>query len=298
MEDAGPPTRLVIAHVKGLATALHAIRAGSKQACCVKIDSSGLELRWEDESKTLQSLVFLKPEMFGQFSVGSVARFSVQFSQLLDTLNVFSPIQSSTELCYPGPNGELSLESSDNSRGTTMVTYARIASIEMPDMRDLEDFWEEPHSHFLTQGAVMKEVIEDLEWPGGNVTLQMDRNPPRLLISASGTGRLEADMPVSELSGFHCEPPELCHSYRYKALRAAFCNLPNPKEAGAISTKVTVDRNGMLKVTHVISLAPPSSAHDARFGGGSQGGWGAETQRVFDLARSATVHFFILPLAE
>jgi hypothetical protein len=32
-----------------------------------------------------------------------------------------------------------------------MVTYARIASIEMPDMRDLEDFWEEPHSHFLTQ---------------------------------------------------------------------------------------------------------------------------------------------------
>jgi hypothetical protein len=42
-----------------------ACRAASPRAqtCCVKIDGSGMEIRWEDDSKTLQGLVFLKPEV-------------------------------------------------------------------------------------------------------------------------------------------------------------------------------------------------------------------------------------------
>jgi hypothetical protein len=40
----------------------------------------------------------------------------------------------------------------------------------------------------------MKEVVEDLEWPGGDVQLSMWRDPASLVMSASGTGRLEVGL--------------------------------------------------------------------------------------------------------
>lgn len=36
----------------------------------------------------------------------------------------------------------------------------------------------------------MKEVVDDLEWPGGNVEVWMQQQPARLRISSSGVGRL------------------------------------------------------------------------------------------------------------
>ena len=38
----------------------------------------------------------------------------------------------------------------------------------------------------------MKEAVEDLEWPGGDVEIEIQREPQRVLISASGTGRMQA----------------------------------------------------------------------------------------------------------
>ena len=97
-------------------------------------------MRWEDESKTLQSFVHLKAEVsssnsicltvlaldmhylclfasnlsmlqvFSSFSCPVARKFSVQSSQLLDTLNVFSSSTAAVKMSYPGPNGELMLE--------------------------------------------------------------------------------------------------------------------------------------------------------------------------------------------
>eukprot|EP00955_Chlamydomonas_euryale_P102261 365408-Chlamydomonas_euryale.AAC.8 len=164
----------------------------------------------------------------------------------------------------------------------------------------------------------MKEVVDDLEWPGGPVTILMQRGPPpRLVVSAVGTGRMEAELPVGELSGFHCEPAELLHAYKYKSMRAAFCNLPGPKDAGTVRTKVSIDANGLVKVTHLISLAQLSAggsgAHGSEGGGPAHGspggGWGRgggggggsgtqHTSAALDLSRTATVHFFMLPQAD
>jgi len=59
----------------------------------------------------------------------------------------------------------------------------------------------------------------------------------------SGCSDLQVELPMSELSGFCCSEDEVKHSYKYKNLRAAFCNLPGSKEFGSkefgsISTKV------------------------------------------------------------
>ncbi len=50
--------------------------------------------------------------MFKAFSCPCTCKFGVQFSQLLDTLNIFSsaPAQADITMAYPGPNGELTFE--------------------------------------------------------------------------------------------------------------------------------------------------------------------------------------------
>lgn len=43
----------------------------------------------------------------------------------------------------------------DDTSGVATCTYARIACVEMPaGVRDLEEYWEEPSSYFLTQGEL------------------------------------------------------------------------------------------------------------------------------------------------
>lgn len=138
------------------------------QPVSVAVAQEGLNFRWEDEAKTLQSSVFLRAQVRGWPPVGCgplggrrtelVARrppsaqacqsplfpptracpnaalfhppvraqmqlfstyecpsasetFGVNFSQLVDTLNVFaSGSDEQLHLRYPGPNGELQLE--------------------------------------------------------------------------------------------------------------------------------------------------------------------------------------------
>ncbi|KAF5831815.1 hypothetical protein DUNSADRAFT_12561 [Dunaliella salina] len=160
------------------------------------------------------------------------------------------------------------------SYGVPMVTYSRLGAVELPIGQDLTDYWRSPDSYFLVQGPMLKEVFEDLEWPGGDVDVVMSQEQQRLAFSASGSsGDLTIDVPVGELSGFYVAPPppsqdglqgtgqpvEICHRYRYKALRAAFCNLPNPKEFGGITTKVSIDSSGLLKATHMVCLHGPPS---------------------------------------
>ena len=64
--------------------------------------------------------------------------------------------------------------------GPIACTYARLSTEEVPLWRDLRDFWEEPGSYFILPGMLLREATEDLEWTGGEVTLQMRRDPPRL----------------------------------------------------------------------------------------------------------------------
>lgn len=260
----------------------------------------GLEIRWEDDAKSLQSLVHMKPEMFSEFKCGVVRKFGILFSQLLDTLVVFSSVHAATEISYPGPNGELMLEMRDESWGPECLTYAKISSLETPAVQDLEEYWEEPVSYFLCNGVMMKEAADDLEWPNSAVELRMVMEPERrLVLSASGSsGGLEVELPVGEMSGFVCSTREIRHTYSCKSLKAAFSNLPGLKDFGDTSTKVSIDAQGMLKVTHVIRI----HTVPLRTMGGTQGlgGFMSDSSQhpASDLSRAATVHFFLLPLAD
>ncbi len=54
-------------------------------------------------------------------------------------------------------------------------------------------------------GALLKETIEDLEWPSGGLTVEafLRRDPPLVTLSAHGLGDLTVTLPVCE--------PICCH---------------------------------------------------------------------------------------
>ncbi|MEW5309677.1 MAG: hypothetical protein WDW38_001546 [Sanguina aurantia] len=62
------------------------------------------------------------------------------------------------------------------------------------------------------------------------------------------------DIPIGSLSSFKVHGTQIQHSYKHKNLKAAFCSLPQPKDCGTSSTKVSIDSNGLLKVSHMISM--------------------------------------------
>jgi hypothetical protein len=56
-------------------------------------------------------------------------------------------------------------------------------------------------------GALLKEAIEDLEWPGSAVAVRLTQDPPAISLTAHGTGSLEvgskARTHVSHLPNTH-----------------------------------------------------------------------------------------------
>eukprot|EP00951_Prasinocladus_malaysianus_P037610 scaffold405393_cov39-Prasinocladus_malaysianus.AAC.1 len=172
-----------------------------------------------------------------------------------------------TQVKYPGSNGELVMETTEHFGGVYISSYARINSQETPLLRDLADYWEEPSSYFLGTGQLFKEVIDDLDWAGGNVRIQLQRDPPGLSLSAdgsgSGNGKLSITLPVPDLQGFSCADAEVEHYYPLKRLQTAFTNLPITKDPGSVSTKVTIDAQGLMKVAHMVSMQPGPGSHVA-----------------------------------
>lgn len=287
-----------VLQVRTLQSVLQCIKAGNKQVCTVDFSSGGMNVRWEDESKSLQGSVFMKPELFSEFHAPKRHEFGLPLHVLLDTLAVFATSDAVMGLYYPGPNGELVCEAvQGGGQGSAAVsTWARISSLGAEPPHDLSDYWTDPTSYFLLPGALLKEAVEDLEWPGGDVDLSLQQQPRAISLKARGHGTLVVELPMQELSGFSVAQPEVCFSYKFKHLRAACCNLPHPKEGTSVTTKVSIDVNGLLKVTHMLTLGPAPGA------GGGRGPRVVEhpsalleSQRLNDASRVAVVTFMLQP---
>lgn len=50
-------------------------------------------------------------------------------------------------------------------------------------------------------GQLLREAVEDLEWPGGAVEVVLQQDPPRLILAASGHGALEVRRPAGGSAG-------------------------------------------------------------------------------------------------
>lgn len=62
-------------------------------------------------------------------------------------------------------------------------------------------------------GTILKEAIDDLEWPGGSVQITMQRDPAKLTLKSTGNGSLEV----------HCQHG-MCVNYNACYLQR--CSIP------------------------------------------------------------------------
>ncbi|CAG9460849.1 unnamed protein product [Pedinophyceae sp. YPF-701] len=261
MTDMLQPCHLRLRNVRGLVTVLQVLKCSGKHPCVMMVASTGIKVIFEDDAKAMQGWAFFKPHVFSTFECPGPSRtLGVRIQQLIDVLKVFacSP-DAELRLRYPGPNAELLLEQTDDAGDAgRMCTYARVSTEEAGAPRSFEEFFDAAsESHFLVPGALLREAMEDLEWVGSEVAVEMDDRAQRVVLSGSheaGAGSLAVEIPREKMVAFRCATGGVRRSYNYKHLQGALCNTPTFREAPEVSTGVSVDRRGMMKVTHLIGM--------------------------------------------
>jgi cell cycle checkpoint protein len=252
-------------NVQGVVDALTSVRWKRHQDAVLELSEHGMVLIVEDTS-CLQAKVYLKRELFVSYDYSAQVRprFGVSLGLFVDSLNTFSfPGHSSTvELRYPGPDMQL-LFKSINSLDACI--YAEIRT-RIPDTiswdYNFEPAGDSPLS-FTVKSAVLKEAIDDLEWPGSGIQIILQPLPPSVTFKGEGHGNLQIDFmyyaDTDLLIAFQCDRL-VSNRYAYKFLKATTSNIPSNVIKENRGSKLTIGRGGMLKVQHLVSVARSSSS--------------------------------------
>lgn len=233
----------------------------------------------------MQSSISEKRQLFGvyRYHADVRLRFGVSLSVLVDVFNAFSSSNNATfaEIRYPGSDMQLLLKVTD-ANGT--ITDAEIRT-QMPESipRD-HSLQEEGQVSFAVRSNLLKEAVEDLEWPGGSVRLSLSPHPPTVTLMAEGQGKLQIefcfDRSLDSFIDFNCDH-EVTFWYKYKFLSASIANIPNTILKDNRGSKMTIDSLGLLKVQHIINLKGSES-----------------TQEGGQPPKTSYIEFFVMPEEE
>ncbi|XP_062227945.1 uncharacterized protein LOC133926169 [Phragmites australis] len=288
-DDDAPDLVCQIDCVHGMVDALSSVRWKRHQDAVMELSAHGIVLAVE-ESLCLQAKVFLKRELFVEYDYTGEGRprFGLSLGLLVDCLNIFSAPgnASAVEIRYPGPDMQLLLKSVGSPDA---CMYAEIRT-RIPDTIPWDYHFEHAGNTpvtFTVKSAVLKESIDDLEWPGSNIQIQMQPDPPTVIFKGEGHGDLQIEFPyyanTDLLIVFRCDR-EVSYRYKYKFLRATTSNLPSSVMKENRGSKVTIGREGMLKIQHLVSVARPGMQYFRNIAGGAE-----QTSRI------AHIEFFVKP---
>ncbi|KAL6606273.1 hypothetical protein ACP70R_041926 [Stipagrostis hirtigluma subsp. patula] len=288
-DDDAPELVCQIDCVHGMVDALSSARWKRHQDAVMELSAHGIVVTVE-ESGCLQAKVFLKRELFleYEFAAEGRPRFGLSLGLLVDCLNTFSaPGHSSeVEIRYPGPDMQLLLKSVGSPDA---CMYAEIRT-RIPDTVPWDYHFEHAGNtpvNFAIKSAILKESIDDLEWPGSTIQILMQPDPPSVILKGDGHGDLQVEFPyyanTDLLIAFQCDR-EVSYRYKYKFLRATTSNIPSSVMKENRGTKVQIGRGGILKVQHLVSVARPGMQYYRNAAGGAQ-----------QPSRIAYIEFFVKP---
>ncbi|XP_006655751.1 uncharacterized protein LOC102716787 [Oryza brachyantha] len=288
-DDDAPDLVCQIDCVHGMVDALSCVRWKRHQDAVLELSEHGIVLIVE-ESGCLQAKVYLKRELFMEYEYAAEGRprFGLSLGLLVDCLNTFSSPghSSAVEIRYPGPDMQLLLKSVGSPDS---CMYAEIRT-RIPDTISWDYHFEHSGNTpvtFTVKSSVLKESIEDLEWPGSSIQIQMQPDPPSVIFKGEGHGDLQIELPyyanTDLLIAFQCEQ-ETSYRYKYKFLRATTSNFPSSIVKENRGSKVTIGRGGMLKIQHLVSVARPGMQYFRNVAGGAQ-----------QPSRIAYIEFFVKP---
>jgi hypothetical protein len=107
---------------------------------------------------------------------GSPSTFSVQLAALADALRVFAALPD-VAVVVTETEDHLVLETAEIDEGTTVSMYAHLAILGTTQVVDILDHWQPPATEFLTNTAILREAVEDLEWPQGHIRVVVQAQP-------------------------------------------------------------------------------------------------------------------------
>eukprot|EP00892_Ulva_mutabilis_P006252 jgi/Ulvmu1/399/UM001_0406.1 len=239
--------------------ALQALSSSTKQILRVTVTSTGVHFRCEDDGKVCQSSVQFPASYFTSFdATGAPTTFNVQLVALADALRVFASLPdvpvSITETAQ-----HLVLETSDIDEGVSMNMHAHINILGEVRIDNLLDHWKLPVTEFTTYENVLREAIEDLEWPHGHMKLSVQAHPFQVVLSSRGNiGELDVVLPNNHIRNPRTHGTSISHFYAYKFSKSAFTGILGTK--GTYSSHVSIDSNGLLKVVHLLPGMQQSAA--------------------------------------
>ncbi|CAL9064278.1 uncharacterized protein LOC135680498 [Musa acuminata AAA Group] len=275
---------------QGMVDALSSVRWKRHQDAVVEISEHGVVLIVE-ESGCLQAKVYLKRELFlvYEYTAEGRPRFGLSLGLFVDCLNTFSTPGHAPviEIRYPGPDMQLLLKTVDSPDA---CIYAEIRT-RIPDTISW-DYNFQPtgnvHATFTVRSAVLKEAVDDLEWPGSSIQIVLQPDPPSVILRGEGHGDLQVEFPyyanTELLIAFQCDH-RVSYRYKYKFLRATTSHIPNSILKDNRGSKVTIGRGGMLKIQHLVSVKRAGGQHSH---GDTSGG-------IQQLSRIAYIEFFVKP---
>ncbi|KAJ4783450.1 Cell cycle checkpoint protein RAD1 [Rhynchospora pubera] len=263
-DDDSPDLVCQLDCIQGMVDALSSVRWKRHQDAVIELSEHGIVLIVE-ESGCLQAKVYLKRELFISYNYGAEGRprFGLSLGLLVDCLNIFSaPGNASViEIQYPCPDMQLLLKSVGSPDS---CLYAEIRT-RIPDTISWDYHFEQAGNvppTFTVKSAILKEAIDDLDWPGSSIQIIMQPDPPMVTFRGEGHGDLQIEFPyyanTDLLIAFQCDR-HISSRYKYKFLRATTSNFPSSVLKENRSSKVTIGRGGMLKIQHLVSVAKPAA---------------------------------------
>ncbi|XP_031493921.1 LOW QUALITY PROTEIN: uncharacterized protein LOC116260009 [Nymphaea colorata] len=253
-------------NAQGIVDTLTSVRWKKHQDALVEISEHGIVLVVE-ESGCLQAKVYLKKELFYVYDYGARGRtrFGLGLGLFVDCLNSFTVPGGSfdIEIRYPGPDMQLMIKAVDSP---DMCIYAEIRT-RIPETfswdHDFETAGNAPIC-FTVKSAVLKEAIDDLEWPGSGIQIVLNPDPPSVTLRGEGHGDLQIDFlyyaSTDLLNSFQCDH-QVSYRYKYKFLHATTSNIPASVIKDNRASRLTIGRGGILKVQHLVSVVRQGHAH-------------------------------------
>eukprot|EP01026_Neomeris_dumetosa_P040696 TRINITY_DN3366_c0_g3_i1.p1 TRINITY_DN3366_c0_g3~~TRINITY_DN3366_c0_g3_i1.p1 ORF type:complete len:290 (-),score=28.56 TRINITY_DN3366_c0_g3_i1:148-1017(-) len=242
--------QFVVSNGDSFTRLLQTINCSSVQVCIWIVNDKELRIRWENNSKVMQAEMLFPAEIFQTFSC-NVERieFSVQLKQLMKALEFMSVVKNvAIEVSYPGKYGEVCFKSQHSQNGERSFEYMKLRTTEKDSPGYFTDFWALPETSFITEGQLLKQQLEDMP-PKSRVFIRIHSNPLRIVLKGSNQGLdMEFDMPNDRITSFQSGEDVVEYGYGYDMLKTAFCNISSQ----GINTKVSIDRNGLMKVMHII----------------------------------------------
>lgn len=181
----------------------HRCTAHGMQVLGVTILATGVTFRCEDAGKACQAAVRYPAAAFDDFAFsGSPSTFCVQLAGLAAALRGFAALEAPVRVTECAAHLVLETTAAEvDDDGAAVAMYAHVTIVESQGTRcDLADHWRAPTTEFVCAGGLLREAVDDLEWPQGHAHVSVSGQPLQVcalllamhdvVLTKAGSGRV------------------------------------------------------------------------------------------------------------